>query len=83
MREGREYVGVSGHAYKIDLEFDGRAVLAIGTHAASVNSAAMKLLDIGAATSNQKFDVSVVIDDRFDPEAAKANPSYSIRSQAL
>ena len=70
--EGKEYAGVSGHKYKMDLEFDGRAVLAIGTHPATVNSAAKKLLDIGAATANEKLDVLVVIDDRRDPEAAKS-----------
>jgi hypothetical protein len=70
-KEGREYVGVSGHSYRMDLEFDGRAVLAIGTHPATVSSAAKKLLDIGAATGNSDLDVLVVIDDRQDPDLAK------------
>jgi len=70
--DGKEYAGVSGHKYKMDLDFDGRAVLAIGTHPATVSSAAKKLLDIGAATANEKLDVLVVIDDRHDAEAAKS-----------
>jgi hypothetical protein len=70
--EGKEFAGVSGHKYKMDLEFDGRAVLAIGTHPATVNSAAKKLMDIRAATANEKLDVLIVIDDRLDADAAKS-----------
>jgi hypothetical protein len=71
IRDGKEFAGVSGHVYKMDLEFDGRAVLAIGTHPAAVSAAAKKLLDIGAATSNANIDILVVIDDRQDAELAK------------
>ncbi|QYF94213.1 DUF1828 domain-containing protein [Massilia sp. PAMC28688] len=69
--EGADYVGVSGQVYKMDLQLDGRAVLAIGTHPATVSTAAKKLLDISAATENAELDVLVVIDDRQDAELAK------------
>lgn len=71
IRDGREYAGISGHTYKMDLEFDGRPVLAVGTHSAAVNSAAKKLLDVNAAARDSRPDVLVVMDDRHDPELAK------------
>jgi hypothetical protein len=70
--DGEEIAGVSGHVYKMDFQFDGGAVLAIGTHPASVNSAAKKLLDIRAATQNDGLKVLLVIDDRRDPDAARS-----------
>lgn len=70
--EGKEYSGISGHKYKMDLEFDGRAVLAIGTHPATVAAAAKKLLDIGSATAGEKADILIVMDDRLDPDTAKS-----------
>lgn len=69
--EGPEYVGISGHKYKLDLNFDGEAVLAISTHHAAVSSAAKKLLDIRGAMENDGLKVLVVIDDRHDSETAK------------
>jgi hypothetical protein len=69
--DGNEYVGISGHVYKMDLAFDGRPVLALGTHPATISAAAKKLLDINAATHNAHLDVLVVIDDRQDAELAK------------
>lgn len=71
LRDGREFVGISGHSYKMDVEFDGVSVLAIGTHPAAVSSTAKKLLDIRAASENQGLEVMVVIDDRADSETAK------------
>lgn len=71
IEEGMDYTGVSGQVYRMDLQFDGRAVLAIGTHPATVSTTARKLLDISAATDNAKLDVLVVIDDRHDPDLAK------------
>jgi hypothetical protein len=69
--EGPEYVGISGHKYKLDFNFDGEAVLAISTHHAAVSSAAKKLLDIRSAAQNERLKVLVVIDDRLDAESAR------------
>lgn len=69
--DGVEVVGVSGHVYKMDLQFDDSAVLAIGIHPASISSTAKKLLDIRGANANEGFKVLVVIDDRRDPVTAR------------
>jgi hypothetical protein len=68
---GEEIVGVSGHVYKMDLQFDGGAVLAVGTHPASISSTAKKLLDIRGATENAGLKVLIVMDDRHDPDTAR------------
>lgn len=70
--DGQEYVGISGHAYKMDLQFDGNPVIAIGTHPATVGATAKKLLDIRAATGNEKLRILLIIDDRRDANAAKS-----------
>ena len=69
--EGREYTGVSGQAYKMDFQFDNGAVVAIGTHPATVSAAAKKLLDIRAASQNEALKILLIIDDRRDADAAK------------
>lgn len=71
LRDGVEVVGVSGHVYKMDLQFDDSAVLAVGIHPASISSTAKKLLDIRGANENEGFKVLVVIDDRRDPVTAR------------
>lgn len=71
VKEGEEYVGVSGHVYRMDFQFDGGTVLAIGTHPASVSATAKKLLDIRAATANDGLKILVVIDDRHDATTAR------------
>lgn len=70
--DGQELTGVSGHVYKMDFEFDGRAVIAIGTHPATVSATAKKLLDIRAATQNDELKILLIIDDRRDADAAKS-----------
>jgi hypothetical protein len=72
LRDGQEFIGVSGHVYKMDYEFDGGAVLAIGTHPATVSSTAKKLLDIRAASQNDDLKILLIIDDRRDADAAKS-----------
>lgn len=67
-----EFAGISGQHYKLDFDFDGRAVIAITPHKATVSSAIRKLLDIRSRSSNQPFDPIIVLDDRRDKEAAKA-----------
>jgi len=69
-----EYVGVSGHVYKLDYDFNGKAVIAITTHNASVSSAVKKLVDIRSKPENRDFEVFIILDDRLDREAA-ANES--------
>ncbi len=72
LHEGREFTGISGHVYKMDYEFDGGAVLAIGTHPATVSYTAKKLLDIRAESQNDALKILLVIDDRRDADAAKS-----------
>lgn len=72
LSDGEELKGISGHVYKMDFQFDGGAVLAIGTHPATVSSAAKKLLDIRAATQNEELKILLIIDDRRDADAAKS-----------
>ncbi|WP_182915928.1 DUF1828 domain-containing protein [Massilia cavernae] len=71
LADGKEISGVTGHVYKMDFQFDGSAVLAIGIHPASVSSTAKKLLDIRAATENEGLNILVVMDDRQDQDAAR------------
>lgn len=68
---GPEFVGISGHVYKLDFSVDRDAVLAITPHHASVSSAAKKLLDIRAVETYSNLKIIVVVDDRQDGEAAK------------
>ena len=70
--DGQEFTGVSGYVYKMDFEFDGAAVLAIGTHPATVGSTAKKLLDIRAETLNGGLKILLIIDDRRNADAAKS-----------
>jgi hypothetical protein len=70
--DGQEFTGVSGHVYKMDYQFDGAAVLAIGTHPATVGSTAKKLLDIRAETQNRHLKILLIIDDRRDADTAKS-----------
>jgi hypothetical protein len=53
-------------------EFDGAAVLAIGTHPATVGSTAKKLLDLRAETHNRHLKILLIIDDRRDADTAKS-----------
>lgn len=67
-----EYIGISGHRYKLDLKWDDQAVVAISTHHAAVGAAAKKLLDIRGSNENSGLKILVVIDDRANEEAAKS-----------
>lgn len=71
LSDGEEVVGISGHVYKMDLQFDDSAVLAVGTHPAAISSTAKKLLDIRGANENKGLKVLVVMDDRHDPDTAR------------
>ena len=55
--DGKEYIGISRHAYKMDLQLDGDPVIAIATHPATVGATAKKLLDIRAATGNETLKI--------------------------
>jgi hypothetical protein len=72
LSDGKEFEGVSGHVYKMDFQLDGDAVLAIGTHPATVSATAKKLLDIRASTKNDKLKILLIIDDRRDADTAKS-----------
>lgn len=71
--KGPSLTGISGRIYKLDFDFDGAAVLAIGTHPATFSYAASKLLDIRGSAANENVNILVVIDDRLDAEAAKSD----------
>ena len=68
---GYAYRGVSGQSYELDFQLGDAAVIALGTHPATVGAAAHKLLDIRAASENSKIDILIVLDDRRDREAAQ------------
>lgn len=68
--ERPQYTGVSGQVYTLDLEFDGRPVVAIGTHPTTVSTATKKLVDVRAGDQAAASRVLIVLDDREDPEAA-------------
>lgn len=70
LTDGFEYKGVSGQLYKLDFQFDGKAVLAIGSHPTSINAAARKLLDIRASSDNNGLKILIIMDDRADAESA-------------
>jgi hypothetical protein len=72
LNDGQDVTGVSGHVYTMDFNFDGKAVLAIGTHPATVGSTAKKLLDIRAATQNDGLKILLIIDDRRDADVARS-----------
>lgn len=67
-----EYMGISGHAYKLDLTIDGEAVVAISPHPASVSAALKKMVDITSSPTNRGLVIKVVLDDRKHPEEAKS-----------
>ncbi len=71
LRPEPQYTGISGNTYTLDFDLDGKAVVAITTHPNSVSSALRKLLDIRSSPANSKLQTLVVLDDRFDQEAAK------------
>lgn len=66
-----EYVGISGQTYHLDFDFEGKAVIAISPHKATVSSAIRKILDIRSSPNNIGFQVLIVLDDRVDKESAK------------
>ena len=69
--EEPEYIGISGHVYKFDFDFDGSAVIAISPHHNAVSSAIKKLLDVKSVSEYSDLKTLVIIDDRYDDEMAK------------
>lgn len=67
-----EYVGISGHTYKLDFSVDGEAIVAITPHPASVSAALKKMVDIISAPANAGLSIQVVLDDRSQPEEARS-----------
>lgn len=68
--KSEEYVGISGHKYRFDFIHGNRAVLAVNTHHASVAGALKKLIDLKQISENLSLSTLVVIDDRYDKQAA-------------
>lgn len=64
--------GITGREYVLDFDMDGTLVLAISAHHQSTSSALHKLIDIKGLPANGEVQTLVVIDDRKDPDAAKA-----------
>lgn len=64
--------GLTGRTYDFDFDVDGTMVLAISAHQNSASSALHKLVDVRALPAHNQLKSLIVIDDRKDPEAAKA-----------
>lgn len=67
-----EYKGISGHLHKLDFALDGEAIVAIAPRARSVSAALRKMIDVTSSPANQDLTIKVILDDRKDPEGAKA-----------
>lgn len=70
LTEGPVFEGVSGKNYALDFSFDGDGVIATSPHPNAASSALHKLVDIHGLLANESSKFLVVIDDRFDPDAA-------------
>lgn len=70
--ESPEYVGISGHTYKFDFRHDGEVVIAIAPHPLSVSAALKKMVDVISAPSNDGLKLTVVLDDRTQPDEARS-----------
>jgi len=64
--------GLTGRSYDFDFDLDGTLVLAISAHPNSASSALHKLVDVRGLPANMGRESLVVIDDRTEPEAARA-----------
>lgn len=64
--------GITGREHVLDLDMNGTLVMAISPHHQSISSALHKLIDIKGLPANSAVQTLVVIDDRKDPAAAKA-----------
>jgi Domain of unknown function DUF1828 len=67
--EHPEYTGISKQKYKLDFKLDQTGIIAVTTNANSISSSIKKILDIRAG-SDVELDLLVVIDDRYDRNAA-------------
>lgn len=72
VKRNPKILGMTGREHVLDLDVNGTLVLAISAHHQSTSSALHKLVDIKGLPSNREIPTLVVIDDRKDPEAAKA-----------
>lgn len=71
LQENPEFVGISGQHYALDFDFEGKAVIAISPHRQSVSAAIRKLVDIRSSPENVGFEAMIILDDRYEPIAAK------------
>jgi hypothetical protein len=72
IKRNPKITGITGREYVLDFDMDGTLVLAISAHHQSSSSALHKLIDIKGLPANGEVQTLVVIDDRKDPDAAKA-----------
>lgn len=70
--EGPEFTGISGHAYRFDFQQGSDIVIAISPHPLSVSAALKKMVDVISAPFNQNISLTVVLDDRAQPDQAKS-----------
>lgn len=70
--ESPEYTGISGHAYRFDFKHGSDIVIAISPHPLSVSAALKKMVDVISAPANQGMSLTVVLDDRSQPDQAKS-----------
>lgn len=66
------YLGSSGKRHELDFKIDGAGYIAVKPAPQSAAPALYKLVDITNRESNALERLAVVVDDRFDKEAAKS-----------
>ncbi|AOV03609.1 MULTISPECIES: DUF1828 domain-containing protein [Delftia] len=66
-----EYLGSSGKRHELDFKMEGSGYLAVKPTQQSAAPALYKLVDITNRQTNDGENIVVVIDDRFDKQAAK------------
>lgn len=64
-------LGITGRTHELHFKIDGTLVLAASAHPNSISSVLHKLIDIKALPANQSIQTMVVLDDRYNPDAAK------------
>lgn len=78
---GREVRGVTQLTHKLDFLFDGTGIFAISCNGRTVSSTIKKVIDIRGSADNNSMPMLVVIDDRYDSDAA-ARESLVIQAVA-
>ena len=66
------FTGISGKTVVLDLQVDNTAIAITSAHHSAISAALHKVVDISQSTENSHVQLRFVIDDRTDPDRAKA-----------